>query len=212
MFAMPSPFPGMDPYLEAPGIWTDFSHNFCDELRTAVVEILRPGHYAQIDQRLWVPDDPDPPRRIRIVDRTSRKVVTVVEILGSSNRESIRLTAPPEGLKCNLMRLDLLRRQSRTLPGSSSPEGEYVVTLQRTSRPHQVELWPVRLQDPFPTVPLPTDGQALDSLLRLQPILERVYDRGGYDLEIDYRKEPVPELPPDLARWADELLRAKDLR
>ena len=32
---MPSPFPGMDPYLEAPSIWPDLHHSLAAELGAA---------------------------------------------------------------------------------------------------------------------------------------------------------------------------------
>jgi len=42
--------------------------------------------------------------------------------------------------------------------------------------------------------------------------LVTVYDRAAYDLQIDYRSEPVPPLPAHHAEWANELLKSKGLR
>jgi Protein of unknown function (DUF4058) len=37
---MRSPFPGMDPYIEACHLWDDFHHNLISQLQTAVAPIL----------------------------------------------------------------------------------------------------------------------------------------------------------------------------
>ncbi len=52
---MPSPFPGMDPYLEAPDLWPDVHHL----LISTSVEQLQPrllsrGYYAAIEVRVWI--------------------------------------------------------------------------------------------------------------------------------------------------------------
>src|SRR5438046_2482720 len=51
---MPSPFPGMDPYLEDPAFWRDFHQRFitywCDALNDAL-----PDHYeARIEERVGI--------------------------------------------------------------------------------------------------------------------------------------------------------------
>jgi len=43
---MPSPFPGMDPYIEAPRIWTDFHNGLADEIRAHLNRTIRPKYYA----------------------------------------------------------------------------------------------------------------------------------------------------------------------
>ncbi len=52
--AMPSPFPGMDPYLEAPARWTDFHHGFIAELRAALVPKVRPRYSVQVEQYVYL--------------------------------------------------------------------------------------------------------------------------------------------------------------
>jgi hypothetical protein len=49
---MTSPFPGVDPYLEAQGFWPDFHATFINYWREALAEVL-PDHYeVRIDERL----------------------------------------------------------------------------------------------------------------------------------------------------------------
>lgn len=44
---MSSPFPGMDPYLEAPEIWRGFHHLWADEIITQLNAVLSPRYYAE---------------------------------------------------------------------------------------------------------------------------------------------------------------------
>lgn len=55
---MPSPFPGMDPYLEGPGMWPDFHHSLMTYARDALQPLLRPKYRAQMGERL-ITDQPD---------------------------------------------------------------------------------------------------------------------------------------------------------
>lgn len=48
---MPSPFPGMDPYLEAPYIWPDFHNALAGEIRTALNQSLPRPYYARLEMR-----------------------------------------------------------------------------------------------------------------------------------------------------------------
>lgn len=57
---MPSPFPGMDPYLEHPAYWSGFHATFIIYLRSALTRVLPPGYYADVEQHVWLQGtDPD---------------------------------------------------------------------------------------------------------------------------------------------------------
>lgn len=45
------PFPGMDPYLEAPYIWPDFHDAFAGEIRAELNALLPPPYYARLQSR-----------------------------------------------------------------------------------------------------------------------------------------------------------------
>lgn len=60
---MRSPFPGMDPWLEA--YWQDVHHSLCTYARDALQPQLQPALLARIDERLVVEYDDRRPRRIR---------------------------------------------------------------------------------------------------------------------------------------------------
>ena len=50
---MPSPFPGMDPYLEAPGFWPGFHTSMLSAIRAALTPQLPPGFFAELEQHVW---------------------------------------------------------------------------------------------------------------------------------------------------------------
>jgi Protein of unknown function (DUF4058) len=63
---MPSPFPGMDPYLEEPGIWPGFHNALAAEIRAELNRILPPQYYANLESRaeLGIVDEPGERERI----------------------------------------------------------------------------------------------------------------------------------------------------
>src|ERR1700722_11845313 len=64
---MPSPFPGMDPYLEAPAIWPDFHDALAAQLRAALNHTLPAPYYARLEMRSEVGIVEDGGARHRIV-------------------------------------------------------------------------------------------------------------------------------------------------
>jgi hypothetical protein len=84
---MPSPFPGIDPYLESQGHWLDFHARFVPMISDAVNEQLPDGYVARIDERLTPVELPqeDQIKRIR----------PDVAVIGSESRPAPASTAAP---------------------------------------------------------------------------------------------------------------------
>lgn len=51
---MPSPFPGMDPFLESPGAWSDFHYTFVNYWREAIADGLPDEYEANIGERVYL--------------------------------------------------------------------------------------------------------------------------------------------------------------
>src|SRR5262249_38938181 len=66
---MPSPFPGMDPYLEDPLIWPGVHNLLIAATATALNRLIRPRYVARIEQRVYVVR----PRRELIPDVTVQR-------------------------------------------------------------------------------------------------------------------------------------------
>ena len=60
---MSSPFPGMDPYLEAPAVWPDFHGNFIYTCRESILDGLPDAYDARVETRVRLvevpPEDAD---------------------------------------------------------------------------------------------------------------------------------------------------------
>ena len=71
---MPSPFPGMDPYLENPAIWPDVHHKLITVAADVLSDQLLPKYLVRVDLRVYLSDELDPGREalvpdVRIVSR-----------------------------------------------------------------------------------------------------------------------------------------------
>ncbi|HET6576152.1 MAG TPA: DUF4058 family protein [Fimbriiglobus sp.] len=55
---MPSPFPGMNPYLEKSDLWSDFHNRFIAALAEALTGPLSPRYYVKIEEYLYIHDLP----------------------------------------------------------------------------------------------------------------------------------------------------------
>ena len=51
---MPCPFPGMDPYLEHPGLWPDVHQRLIVAIANAMAPVLRPHYRVAIEQRVYI--------------------------------------------------------------------------------------------------------------------------------------------------------------
>src|ERR1051326_5611930 len=49
---MPSPFPGMDPYLENLGVWSGFHAKFINYCQEVIAERLPDNYHAAIDETI----------------------------------------------------------------------------------------------------------------------------------------------------------------
>jgi Protein of unknown function (DUF4058) len=59
---MPSPFPGMNPYLEQATVWHDFHESFMPTVREAIAAQVRPDYIVKIDEHVFIHELPDEPR------------------------------------------------------------------------------------------------------------------------------------------------------
>jgi hypothetical protein len=51
---MPSPFPGMNPYIERPDVWNDFHDSFIPIAREVLAPQIRPRYYIRIEEHLYI--------------------------------------------------------------------------------------------------------------------------------------------------------------
>jgi hypothetical protein len=170
---------------------------------TAIMDI--PTRYARLE--------------IRTVD--DEALVTAIELLSPANkrpgaegadayeherREFFRSEA-------HLLEIDLLRGGRRPRLATPLPDNPYFIFLSRAERRPHVEIWPLRLSEPIPVVPVPLLRPDPDVPLDLTATLRHVYRNARYERRIDYRKTPpLPELSAEDGAWLDAQLRSQGLR
>jgi hypothetical protein len=164
-------------------------------------------------------------RFIHIIDRTSgNRVVTAIEILSPWNKGAGRLNA--DYLRklddyarggVSLVEIDLLRQPPRNRmhirhddlrPKYQAP---WLVCIRRAWNLDYYQVFPLRLRQPLPRIPIPLRPTDKEVILELQPLIERIYVAGGHD-DIDYSRPANPPLEGDDAVWADQLLKVAGKR
>jgi hypothetical protein len=55
---MPSPFPGMNPYLEESDVWQDFHNRFVPALGDALAALVTPNFIVKIEEHLFIHEPP----------------------------------------------------------------------------------------------------------------------------------------------------------
>lgn len=61
---MPSPFPGMNPYLEQEDVWHDFHERFIPRLAEALTPQVQPRYIVKLDQHAYIHELPAEDRRL----------------------------------------------------------------------------------------------------------------------------------------------------
>src|ERR1700689_4404282 len=54
---MPSPFPGMNPYLERDTVWSDFHTEYCKAIKKALVPQVQPEFYVKFNEHIYVHEE-----------------------------------------------------------------------------------------------------------------------------------------------------------
>jgi hypothetical protein len=160
---------------------------------------------------------------LEIFDSKSRTLITTVEFLSPTNKSTTkgrrlfeRKRKELQAGGVNLVEIDLLRagRHLLCVPealAESVRPWDYLVCVWRPKQP-DYELYPVPLRQRLPRVSVPLKPTDQDVVLDLQQVLNRAYDSGPYPDRIDYEAEPVPPLSTADRTWAEERLRASNLR
>ncbi len=223
---MPSPFPGMDPFLEEPHRWLLFRHQFV----TGLYQVLLPGlvdrYRARVCSRGFtlelplftsVQRDPHSEEHIELRDRSDGQLVTLIDVVSIVNRTTAtgreayletRQLAEAQGAA--LVEIDLLTQGTGMLdyPRENLPEFDYAVTVTRPGTPGRYEIYTATLQKRLPKFRVPLAPDDRDTALELQDVFRRAYDLGGFGASIDYNSDLPPEVKFSNAnhQWIDSWL------
>jgi hypothetical protein len=190
---MPSPFPGMDPFLEDSEIWSGFHHSLAEEIKGQLNAQIGPKYYANVEiQNVPRETEVDITKPERI--RPDVGVFLPLDVV----KEPITSIAAVAIAPAPVLRTAVLSVRLRT---------DYVLLVNRAGFSRVSEIWPLALNEPFPLIPVPLLEPDPDVPLDLGAGLRAVYTRSGYAWRIDYRQPvPPPELRPAIAAYDEELL------
>ena len=94
---MPSPFPGMNPYLEQEAVWHYFHERFCPAAAEFLTPQIRPHFIAKIDEHVYIDELPDDARRF-----VGRGDVTLTQPRPRVGSASAATLEAPGGFGCPL--------------------------------------------------------------------------------------------------------------
>jgi hypothetical protein len=153
---MPSPFPGMNPFLEHPDVWSTFHTQMMAAMAARLSAQVRPDYLVHMEAHLI-----ERQRFLEIRDRWNRELVAVVELLNPVNKKSGAdraqyLTKRSEILAspAHLVEIDLLRC-GLAMPDLMRPSSTYGVMVSRFEERPAADFWPIELRQPLPTIPVP---------------------------------------------------------
>ena len=252
---MPSPFPGMNPYLERATAWESFHPGFIAAAQIHIASQLPHDYVIRIENRLYIHESPidrrflghsdlgiahptisnggvatieAAPVQITILDavdierigfltirdRDGNDLISVIELLSPTKKYSGPDREQYLGKRRELLRsrthfveLDLLRGGPR-MPPEELPTCDYCAIVSRVETRPKAGVWPWRMRDPMPPVPIPLRAPHPDASLNLKLLIDQIYDGGRYGNYI-YSGPPEPLLSPDDAVWAAGFLPQK---
>ena len=227
---MPSPFPGMDPFLEDEKLWPSFQH----QLVNCLYQILLPGlvdrYRARVGQRHYATEqalftsvvrEEHHEEYIEIRQRTDGRLITLVDVVSPANKTTTQgrqsyLDKRREGRSAgsNLVEIDLVLQGQPMLDYSRDglPDWDYAVTVTRSTQPERYEIYTATLQKRLPRFRLPLAADDRDTVLDLHAACARAYDQGNFAGKIDYQRDPVTALSDDDRQWLNEHLKKEKLR
>jgi hypothetical protein len=229
---MPSPFPGMDPFLEEPKIWAHFQHHLIASLYQLLLPSFVDRYKARIVARQYKTEFPlftsiirqeHTEEYIEVRGRTDDRLITLVETVSISNRTSTEgraayLKTRKEALACraSVVEIDLISQGKPMLDYARDglPELDYSVTVTRGHTPDRYEIYTTTLPKRLPKFKLPLASEDRDTILDLQIAMARAYDLGNLVGQVNYKGAiPADVKFNDTSRaWIDEFLSQNKLK
>jgi hypothetical protein len=227
---MPSPFPGMDPYLEASDLWAVFQHH----LVTCLYQTLLPGlvdrYRARVGQRVYCTEQPLFTSVVReehhedfieIRQRSDGRLITLLDFVSPTNKTTeagkqayLEKRREGRGQGANLVEVDLVLQGQPMLEYSREglPDWDYAVTVTRATQPDRFEIYTAVLQKRLPRFSMPLASDERNTMVDLQTILTRTYEQAGFGAKVDYRRNPEIHLDDEDLSWVNEVLKQHGLR
>jgi hypothetical protein len=211
---MPSPFPGMDPYLEDPALWPEFHCRLIETLHLVLFPGLNARYRLVGGKRQYAGNE----EHYLEIRQTDDRVVTVLEVVSPANKTTdagrrayLEKRFHDRESGTDIVEIDLVLQGKPMLDYSREglPDWDYAVTVTRARQPERYEIYTATLQKRLPRFRLPLAADDRDAVLDLQAAFSRCYAEGRYAERIDYRREPPVPLNQEDRLWLDAMLKAQ---
>ncbi len=227
---MPSPLPGMDPYLEDARLWPEFHRQLVACLYQILLPTIADRYRARIVTRDYVTEtalftsvirDEHSEDGIEIRRRGDSRLTTLIEVVSPTNKTTadgraayLRSRQAAQRASANVVEIDLVLQGEPTLEYSRDglPDWDYAVTVTRATQPERYEIYTATIQKRLPKFRLPLGADDRDTVVDLQAAVARCYDQNEFELQIDYASDPPVPLDDSDRRWLEEVLIAAGLR
>jgi Protein of unknown function (DUF4058) len=212
---MPSPFPGMDPYLEHPGMWPEVQHRLISAIADSLEQTLSLDYRVAIEKRTYL-SVPEDSVLVGIPDVSvyrKAETTTATAVMPKTQSASVTVTLPmPEEIKEGYLEIrDIATGEVVTAIEVLSPTNkrpgmglDAYKAKRQTVLGSQTQLYAFNLEEPIPVVGIPLKTGEAEIPLDLQILLNGIYDRARYGLTIDYAQTPIPQLRQSAQAWAQQ--------
>lgn len=201
---MPSPFPGMDPYLERPALWPDVHLELIHAIRATLVPQVAPRYYVAVEERTYVValeprtfvGRPD----VSVIDRSRLSAVAPGSVPAAAVLErpvTVELPLLDQIRERYLEIRDMATHEVVTVIEILSPTnkqpGEHRRQYERKRRQvldsltSLVEIDLLRAWEPMPMAPIPPSHYRI--------LVSRGWERPKAQLYPFNLNEPIPEIP-----------------
>ena len=209
---MPSPFPGMDPFIEEQE-WEDFKLTFKATISEVLGAAIDPRYVVRICHRSCAESSRERRETFLVIrEIPTMEIATVIETLSPANKRASSdgreqyLAKRQEILqsRTNLVELDFLRGGKR-LPVVGLPPGDYFALVSRGHRRPRTDVFHWTPRQSLPTISIPHKPGEPEVPLDLQQVFTTVYDRARYQLSLNYTAKPSLPLNESDAKWTHDL-------
>jgi hypothetical protein len=227
---MPSPLPGMDPYLEDDKRWSHFQPLLVHALYQMLLPGLMDRYRARVGERQYASEqalftsvvrEEHKEAFIEVRQRSDGRLITLLEVISPANkitsegrRQYLERRAEVKTMNVHVVEVDLILQGQGLIDYAkdAAPTWDYAVVVTRWTHPDRYEIYSATLPKRLPRFRVPLASDDRDTVLDLQGALARAYDQGDFHKLIDYSRDPATKLSDDNRHWLDERLKEEKLR
>lgn len=213
---MPTPFPGMDPYLERRGLWEEVHPALIIELQHLLTPLVRPRYRVAVERRaylaLFTPDELVGKPDVLLAETGQEPTATVTDAALAESRPLVAdLPMPQEVVERYLELRDVVTGEVITVieilsrTNKLNHDGRRAYEEKRFkvlgSRTHLVEIDLLRVGEPM-AMRVQGDGHPADYRI----VVSRAHHRPRADVYVFGVRQPIPSFPVPLRRGETDVV------